>query len=198
MGGKAIDPDDFEAKYRDNPDPWYTWTSPFEAHKRRMLLAACGPGRHGRVLELACGSGATTAALAKRALRLDAVDSSPSALAAAAERLGEASNVRLLWALLPAGMPRGPYDLIVVSELAYYLSPRSLDRLCTGIARALAPGGRLVLLHHHLTFRDAVQHPNGIHGRMLARWGATFGASYRVGNRRWQAVGLYQGSGRRR
>ena len=164
-----IDPAGFEALYRADPDPWRTWSSPFEAHKRRMLLAACGPGKHGRVLDLACGSGATTAALADRALRLHAVDSSASALAVARERCAARSNITFIQGDLPEAMPRGPYDLIVMSELAYYLRPRALDRLCRGIERAMAPGGRMVLLHHHVRFPDAAQMPAAVHSRIMLR-----------------------------
>ena len=181
-----IDPAGFEALYRDDPDPWRTWSSPFEAYKRRMLLAACGAGKHGRVLELACGSGATTAALAARALRLDAVDSSPSALAAARERCASQSNVTFIQADLPDDMPRGPYDLIVMSELAYYLRPRALNRLCRFIRRAMAPGGRLVLLHHHIRFPDAAQTPAAVHSRIMLNLADSFVRFHTHRDRLWR------------
>lgn len=191
MAANAIDPDGFEAKYREDPDPWDTWTSPFEAYKRRILLAACGPGRRGRVLELACGSGATTAALAKRALRLDAVDSSHSALATASQRCVKYENINFIRACLPAGMPRGPYDLIVVSELGYYMSPRKLDLLVDALGRALASNARLVMLHHHIPFKDAAQPPADIHERVRHRLGDRC-VRYALGSRtaRWSAMAL--------
>lgn len=156
-----------------------------------MLLAACGARCHGRVLELGCGSGASTAALAARSLRLDAVDASASALAAAEHLLAACPNVCLHRAILPHGMPRGPYDLIVVSELAYYLTRRDHDLLCDRIGRALAPGGRLVLLHHHRPFHDATQRPGSVHRRMLSRLGpARFRCVRTVRTERWACLAL--------
>ena len=150
--GQAIRPEGFEALYRRDPDPWRTRCSHFEAHKRAALLAACGPPIRARGLELACGAGAITIALARRCLRLVATDASPTAVAATAAFLGEAPRVEILQATLPKGMPRGPFDLIVASEIAYYLSERELAAVCLSIQTALAPGGRLVLLHHRIDF----------------------------------------------
>jgi SAM-dependent methyltransferase len=156
---KPIDPDGFERKFRENIDPWNYRASPFEAFKRRVLLRACGPGIRGRGLELACAIGETSRALAPLCLRLLAVDSSPTALAHALERHGGAPRLRFGLAELPAAMPRGPFDLIVASEIAYYLAPRALQRLADAVSRSLAPGGRVVVLHHLRPFEDAAQLP---------------------------------------
>ena len=56
-------------------------------------------------------------------------------------------------------MPAGPFDLIVVSEIAYYLSRRDLSDLAARLIRATAPGGRVVVLHHVIAFDDAAQLP---------------------------------------
>ncbi len=53
-------------------------------------------------------------------------------------------NVTLRQALLPQQMPRGPFDLIVASEILYYLRPndlRSLISRTTGDAGAGRKGG---------------------------------------------------------
>lgn len=155
----VIDIAGFEAKFRADADPWNYRTSPFEAFKRTALLRACGTRPSGRALELACANGETTRALAGRCLRLLAVDGSPTAVAAARARTGDLPRVSLRQAALPAQMPRGPFDLIVVSELLYYLRPRDFSILLGRIARALAPGGRVVVLHHVVGFDDAAIHP---------------------------------------
>jgi cyclopropane fatty-acyl-phospholipid synthase-like methyltransferase len=156
---KPIDPDGFEQKFREQIDPWNYLTSPFEHYKRSVLLRACGCRTYGRGLELACAIGVTTLCLARRCLRLLAVDSSPTALQEARRRLENIENVIIRQAILPGETPRGPFDLIVASEIGYYLSPRALSDLLERLDMALAPAGRLVFLNHIRPFSDAAQPP---------------------------------------
>lgn len=156
---KPIDVAGFERLFRTSADPWDYRGSPFEAFKRAVLLRACGDRCHGRGLELACANGETTLRLLDRCLRLTAVDASPTAIAAARRRIGDEPSLTLAVRSLPAEMPRGAFDLIVVSELVYYLTPKDLRQLIPKIERALAPGGRVVVLHHLRRFDDAAQLP---------------------------------------
>ena len=128
MQRRVIDAAGFEALFQKKIDPWNYSASPFEAFKRRALLRACGVRCRGRALELACATGETSRSLASRCLRLLSVDSSATALAAAARRTQGHRNITLRQALLPGEMPRGPFDLIVVSELLYYLRAERLAR----------------------------------------------------------------------
>ena len=48
---------------------------------------------------------------------------------------------------MPQHWPDGGFDLIVVSEMGYYLAPSEFDGLFTRIAGSLAPGGTLLLCH---------------------------------------------------
>lgn len=159
MQRAIIDPAGFEARFRQDIDPWNYATSPFEAHKRSILLRACGARLYGNGLELACAIGETTRVLAPRCLRLLALDASPTALAEAHRRIGGRRNVSFMLARLPREMPRGPFDLIVVSEILYYLKLNDLRLLLLRLERALAPGGRLVILHHLRDFHDAAIRP---------------------------------------
>lgn len=156
---KAIDPAGFEALFQVDADPWDYAGSRFEAFKRGVLRKACGLGVRGRVLELACANGETTKALRPIALRLLALDAAPAALEEARRRTRHLDRITVRRAVLPGAMPRGPFDLIVVSELLYYLTAEGLRRLLPRLRRALAPGGRLVVLHHVVDFADAAQVP---------------------------------------
>lgn len=156
---RVIDAAGFEALYQDNIDPWNYAASPFEAFKRGVLLHACGPGPFGRVLELACGTGATSRALAPRCLRLTALDSSATAIAEARRASGADPRIAYRFGLLPRDMPRGPFDLIVASEILYYLPPGDLRRMVARMEDSLAPGGRIVILHHLTDFDDAATRP---------------------------------------
>jgi SAM-dependent methyltransferase len=163
---KPIDAEGFERRFRYNIDPWNYTTSPFEAFKRRVLLRACGCRTYGRGLELACAIGETTRYLAPRCLRLVAVDASLTALDEARRRTGGMRGVSLRQALLPQQTPRGPFDLIVASEIAYYLRQYAMNDLLRRLSKALAPGGRMVFLHHLCPFDDAAQPPALAHGRI--------------------------------
>jgi SAM-dependent methyltransferase len=166
---RAIDVAGFEKKFRVDIDPWDYAHSRFELFKRGVLLQACGPSRHGRVLELGCAIGETSRRLLRLALRLLAVDASPTALREAARRTACSRRIRFKRAILPGQMPRGPFDLIVVSELIYYLRPHYLNPLADRIYAALAPGGMTVILNHRRPFDDAAIMPALAHRRMRRR-----------------------------
>ena len=71
---KAIDLAGFADKFAAEDDPWRTFSARDETVKRQAILRALGPGPIGRVLELAAGNGSNSAAIAPRALRLDATE----------------------------------------------------------------------------------------------------------------------------
>jgi LmbE family N-acetylglucosaminyl deacetylase len=140
----------FDRLYRSDPDPWNYLSSWYERRKRAVTLAALPAERYGRALEVGCSIGVLTAELADRCAHLIAVDASEVALEKAHARLAAADNVELVRAELPHGWPeqatRG-IDLVVVSEMAYYLTRPELQDLLQRIRGALRPGGHLLLCH---------------------------------------------------
>lgn len=167
----VIDADGFEAKFRSDIDPWNYEASAFEAHKRGVLLRACGARAYGRGLEIACAIGVTTRHLAPRCRRLLATDASPTALGEAARRNADLRNVTFAEARLPEDAPRGTFDLIVASEILYYLPRRGARAVVDAMAAAVAPGGRIVVLHHVRDFEDAAQRPRAAQDDACARLG---------------------------
>lgn len=162
-----IAPEGFEALFRSRNDPWDYHTSAYEAFKRRILLHACGTTIHARGLELGCAIGVNTKALARRCLRLVALDASATAIKQARRHCRHTEGVHFVQATLPEGLPDGTFDLVVVSEVAYYLSARDMHRLIERLGPRLAPGARLVALHHTVPFGDASQHPGRAHEALL-------------------------------
>lgn len=185
---RAIDLGGFAAKFAGDRDPWRTFTARDEAIKRAAILHALGPGPWGRVLELASGNGSNSAALAPRALRLDATEGTAEGTALTAEAIGRWLRSTARQLVLPGKPPRATYDAVVLAELLYYLSPRDMARVACEVAMVLRPGGRLVLAHHRIDFHDFAQHADGIHARFL---GAT-GRRWRVRPvrfaRKWRVV----------
>jgi len=179
MPRSIIDIAGFEAKFQENPDPWNYGSSRFEAFKRQILLQACGTRQYGRGLELACANGETSLLLARKCLSLLAVDGSVSAVAEAQRRTAGLRHVVIAEAALPQDMPRGPFDLIVISELLYYLKSRDLDAVLRRSIAALAPGGRLVVLHHTIYFDDVAIPPAAAQQRAIEMLGQSLQPVFR-------------------
>lgn len=132
----------FDRLYGADPDPWRFDSSPYEQAKYDDTLHALGDTRFRRALELGCSNGAMTDRLADRCDTLAAVDISPAAIALATRRCQQHPHVGFHIAALPAAfdtLPPGPFDLVVVSEMLYFLSTTDIDRLATFLTPALSP-----------------------------------------------------------
>jgi SAM-dependent methyltransferase len=138
---------DFEARYRAEADPWGYLTSDYERAKYAATLAACGAGPFERALELGGSIGVFSALLAPRCRRLETLDAAPTAVAAARIRLAPHAHALARLGTIPDEVPAGPYDLIVASEILYYLDGEQLERTLARLADVLAPAGRLVAVH---------------------------------------------------
>jgi SAM-dependent methyltransferase len=136
----------FEQLYGASTDPYGLRTRWYEQRKRAALLAALPHPRYRRAYEPGCGAGELTVELAARCDELVAGDFSPRALAAARERTAGLANVRLEVQVMPRDWPQSgpPFDLIVVSELGYFLEAAALKALVERCLASLAPNGVLV------------------------------------------------------
>jgi cyclopropane fatty-acyl-phospholipid synthase-like methyltransferase len=158
----------FEEIYRKSPDPWHVRTSWYEQRKRALLTGVLPQSRYGRAMELACGNGEATRALARRCDALIAVDVSATAASLCEEtvRNDGLANVRVVVACVPADWPLDgdeAADLIVVAELAYYLSEAELKQLIDRCSASLAPGGEWVMCHFTGDFPDRTKPTADIH-----------------------------------
>jgi SAM-dependent methyltransferase len=114
------------------------WTADADAADERMLDRCDGP-----TLDLGCGPGRLTAALARRGLPALGVDLSPVALAIAAGR-GALALRRDLFRPLP-GEGRWGTVLLADGNVGIGGDP---ERLLRRVARLVAPGGRAVVEVH--------------------------------------------------
>ncbi len=154
MSAARTDPELFERLYRQRRDPWDFETSAYETAKYEHTIAALGERRYERAVELGCSIGVLTERLAERCMELVALDPSPTALAAARERLAGRRGVRFICGLLPEDLPAGPFDLAVCSEVLYYLSEQLLADALDRLERRLAPGAALIAVHWRPRERD--------------------------------------------
>jgi SAM-dependent methyltransferase len=143
----SIEPDWFEALYRDQGDPWSFETSAYERAKYDHTLASLPQPHFRSVLEVGCANGVLTERLAPRCDRLLGVDVSPTALAAARKRCAALPQVLLEQRRLPAEAPDGPFDLVLLSEVIYYWDDADLARLAAYLRQEVPDGGHLLLVH---------------------------------------------------
>lgn len=137
----------FDMLYRANADPWDYQTSDYERRKYDATLAALTRPRYSSAVEAGCSIGVLSVHLAARCDKLLALDFSARAVAQATERLAAFPNAAARCATLPQDWPRAAYDLIMLSEILYYLSGAEIDAMARHVARDAAPAGACVLVH---------------------------------------------------
>jgi len=150
------------------PDPW-DYGNDYERRKYEQTLDLLPPEPIGCALELACAEGHFTCQLAPRVRHLTAVDISLTALGRARARCRGLSSIDFVQVdLVRDAIPAGN-DLIVCSEVLYYLQDlTALRAVARKIADALAPGGCLVMAHAYLVHDEP--------DRTGFRWRQPFGA----------------------
>jgi predicted TPR repeat methyltransferase len=148
-------PDYFERLYAANPDPWDFETSAYEQEKYAATIAALEGRRFVNALEIGCSIGVLTARLAACCDRLLAVDVVDTALAKARARCAGFANVTFENRRLPRDWPAGAFDLIVVSEVLYFLNREDIDLCATRAAVSLTPGGYALLVN----YTEAIDEP---------------------------------------
>lgn len=163
----SLSPDYFARMYREADDPWGFASRWYEQRKYALTLACLPDQRYGRALEIGCSIGVLTSALATRCDDLLAIDPSAAALERARTRVPPA--VRLQQGAVPGDWPPDRYDLVVLSEVGYYLMRPDLERLLDLVQRDLAPGGTVVACHWRHRVADYPLSGDEVHAA-LGRW----------------------------
>ncbi len=132
----------------DEGDPFGFDRNPEERLKFARTLEVCGNGPWGRVLELGCAVGTFTEVLADNASDVLAIDVSQAAVDQVARRLQDKPNVRTRAMDIPAEFPDETFDLVVASDVLYYLSVDELRRCAAAIESSLSDGGAFVAVHY--------------------------------------------------
>jgi 2-polyprenyl-3-methyl-5-hydroxy-6-metoxy-1,4-benzoquinol methylase len=138
----------FERLYRANPDPWDFGTSLYEQQKYAATLSVLGTRHFQSVLEVGCSIGILTSRLASRCDRLLGLDFAPSAVKAARARCAPYPGVRIEQMQVPRQWPEGSFDLILFSEVLYFLDESDLMETCAHALGSLRPGGQVLLVNY--------------------------------------------------
>lgn len=128
-------------------DPWNVADSWYEERKRAVTLAALPRRRYRRTLEVGCSIGRLGRDLAARSEAVLAVDASTHAVQNAVRLNSDVANLTIRSAVVPKQWPQGEFDLIVLSEIGYFLSPAALAAVLEHAVNALTTDGHLLLCH---------------------------------------------------
>lgn len=136
----------FRRLYQAKDDPWEFATSAYEQGKYRHTLQTLGERRFCSGLEVGCSVGVLTQLLAARCERLLGIDIAAEPLVSARRRCAQGA-VRFLQMQVPDEWPAERFDLIVLSEVLYFLSLNDIARCARHVVRSLLPGGVVLLVN---------------------------------------------------
>lgn len=175
VGRSRVGRERFERIYEGSEDPWGYATSDYEREKYADTIAALPPRVLYTVLEVGCSIGVFTALLAPRCRRLVAIDFSSCALALARERLAGMSRVELEHASFPEQAPSERFDLIICSEVLYYLDAPAFALAVHWLTARLADGASVLAVSWRGEGREEPMSGDQAHDRLTAalrRWHA--------------------------
>lgn len=121
-----------EALYRNSDDPWRFRSSSYEQAKFRATVDALARPRYRSALEVGCGNGELSRHIAPLCDHYTGVDAVDTALDSARKAVPGGHFVQ---SYLPCELPDGRHDLIVLSEVLYFLDEPALRSLAVQIAR---------------------------------------------------------------
>lgn len=160
---KSLDSEYFKGVYDASEDPWNFETSEYEAEKYASTVASLPKKKYGNVLEIGCSIGVLTQLLAEKSGKLLATDISEKALNIAAKRCDKLDNVSFQQMSFPKELPDDLYDLIMISEVAYYLSPADWEIAMSALYDRLQSKGIVVLVHWLPEVHDYPQTGDEVH-----------------------------------
>lgn len=147
---------EYDAWFR-RKGPWnqgYEHKREWDAEVAQLESAIDRAQPHGRILELACGTGIWTQRLAPLSEHLTAVDTSPEVLELNRRRVG-LDRVEYVQRDIFRWIPEETYDFIFFGFWLSHVPPRRFDRFWELLGTALRPGGSVFFLDT-LFQRDAI------------------------------------------
>jgi len=147
LGSRTLPREFFDDFYAGSDDPWGFETRWYEIRKRALTVASLPRPLFASGLEVGCSIGVLTSELAGRCAELIATDIAEQPLSLARKRLIEHRHVKVVRTDTPVAWPEGTFDLIVLSEVAYYWSPEDLEVAIEHMDASLTDDGVIVACH---------------------------------------------------
>ncbi len=161
----------FDQLFAGNDDPWAFRQRWYEQRKRALTLAVLTRPRYASVFEPGCANGELSAELATRCERLLCCDTASAAVQLAEARLTAFAHAHVEQRRLPQEWPAGQFELIVLSELCYYLDANDLNRLIDHALAALTDNGQLLACHWRPPIDGCPQTAEQVHALLQHRLG---------------------------
>lgn len=160
----------FDSLYGAADDPYGVRSRWYEARKRALLLASLTRPHYRSAYEPGCGTAELTAALAERCDRVLASDFNAHAVDVARRRTAGLPQVRVERHALPQDWPHadGPFDLIVLGEIGYFIEPDAWAAVAQAGLASLAPDGDLVACDWRPDFAQRSLSTADVHGALAA------------------------------
>lgn len=137
----------FDRLFETSEDPWGFRTRWYEARKRLITLASLPAAYYQNAYEPGCANGELAAALAPRCARLRVSDGTGAAMQLSRDRLAEFPQVQVAQEWLPDDWPCQTFDLIVLSELGFYLNEGQVAAIAACAEESLREAGTVLACH---------------------------------------------------
>lgn len=165
----SVDDSYFEQLFQKSDDPWAFKKRWYERRKRALTLAALPLERYVSAFEPGCANGELSADLATRCDRLLVCDTSRSAVELARQRLATFEHVEVMHGRLPEQWPDARFDLIVFSELGYYLDEQDLNSWIDRALASLTDEGQILACHWRPQIEGCPLDAERVHAILEAR-----------------------------
>lgn len=162
----------FNDVYRNSDDPWQFETSAYELGKYKTTINALAFDTYRNAFEIGCSIGVLSEMLAGRCGKLLSVDAAEVPLVKARKRLESCGQVEFAKMAVPHSFPDAQFDLILMSEVGYYLSMPDLEALQQKILLHLQQEGQLLLVHWTPEVHDYPLTGDQVHESFISLSGA--------------------------
>ncbi len=147
----SLDASYFDDVFASDDDPWSLASSAYEAAKYAASVAAIADRRYRAALEIGCAHGVLTRHVAPLCDTLLAIDISQHAVDLARRRCADLDTVTIERAAFPRQLPDHTpttgFDLVLLSEVAYYWDDGDIARAAAAIRTLAVPECRILLVH---------------------------------------------------
>lgn len=167
----------FDRMYAAADDPWELASRWYEQRKYAITMAMLPQRRYRHAFEPGCSIGVLTELLTQRCDHVTAVDVADAALQTAAARV--AAGATFARGALDEPWPAGPFDLVVLSEVGYYLDADLLTDVVAREIPRLGQGATVLAAHWRHPVADYPLAGDEVHEILCAAPGLTRLGRYR-------------------